>query len=72
MDPIFKPTTDCLPDELDLSSQPTLLQVENAVLIPGLWRLRNVLADLFIQSFDQPSLCLTLDINALDDPEHGQ
>jgi hypothetical protein len=31
-----------------------------------------VLVDLFIQSFDQPPRHLTLDIDAFDDPAHGQ
>jgi hypothetical protein len=71
-DPIFKLIADRLPDEPDLSSQPTLSRFENAVSIPDLWRLRDVLVDLFIQSFDQPPRHLTLDIDAFDDPAHGQ
>jgi Transposase DDE domain group 1 len=71
-DPIFKLITDRLPDDPDLSSQPTLSRFENAVLIAELWRLRDVLVDLFIQSFDQPPRHLTLDIDAFDDPAHGQ
>src|SRR5262249_3407556 len=45
---------------------------ENAVSIPDLWRLRDVLVDLFLQSFDTPPHHLTLDIDAFDDPAHGQ
>src|SRR5262249_11112095 len=61
-----------LPDDPDLSSQPTLSRFENAVTIPDLWRLRDVLVDLFIQSFDRPPAHLTLDLDAVDDPAHGQ
>lgn len=71
-DPIFKIIADRLPDDPDLSSQPTLSRFENAVSIPDLWRLRDVLVDLFIQSFDCPPRHLTLDIDAFDDPAHGE
>jgi hypothetical protein len=70
-DPIFKLIADRLPGDPDLSSQPTLSRFENAVSIPDLWRLRDVLVDLFIQSFDRPPRHLTLDVDAFDDPAHG-
>jgi Transposase DDE domain group 1 len=71
-DPAFKLIADRLPDGPDLASQPTLSRFENAVSIPDLWRLRDVLVDLFLQSFDTPPHHLTLDIDAFDDPAHGQ
>lgn len=71
-DPVFKLLADRLPEGLDLASQPTLSRFENAVSIPDLWRLRDVLVDLFIQSFDTPPHHLTLDLDAFDDPAHGQ
>jgi Transposase DDE domain group 1 len=71
-DPVFKLIADRLPDDPDLSSQPTLSRFENAVSIPDLWRLRDVLVDLFIQSFDRPPGHLTFDLDAVDDPAHGQ
>ena len=71
LDPIFKLVADRLPDDPDLSSQPTLSRFENAVSIPDQWRLRDVLVDLFLQSFDQPPRHLTLDIDAFEDPAHG-
>jgi hypothetical protein len=71
-DPVFKLIADRLPDDPDLASQPTLSRFENAVSIPDLWRLRDVLVDLFIQSFDATPHHLTLDIDAFDDPAHGQ
>ena len=70
-DPVFKLIADRLPDEADLASQPTLSRFENAVSIPDLWRLLDVLVDLFIQSFDAPPRHLTLDFDAFDDPAHG-
>jgi hypothetical protein len=72
VDPVFKLIADRLPDDPDLASQPTLSRFENAVSIPDLWRLRDVLVDLFVQSFDEPPRHLTLDIDAFDDPAHGQ
>jgi hypothetical protein len=71
-DPVFKLIADRLPDGPDLASQPTLSRFENAVSIPDLWRLRDVLVDLFLQAFDAPPGHLTLDIDAFDDPAHGQ
>jgi len=71
-DPVFKLVADRLPDGPDLASQPTLSRFENAVSIPDLWRLRDVFVDLFIQSFDKIPGHLTLDIDAFDDPAHGQ
>src|SRR3954464_6671368 len=71
-DPVFKLLAARLPDDPDLASQPTLSRFENAVSIPDLWRLRDVLVDLFIQSFEKPPGHLTFDIDAFDDPAHGQ
>jgi DDE family transposase len=71
-DPVFKLIADRLPEDSDLASQPTLSRFENAVSIADLWRLRDVFVNLFIQSFDTPPHHLTLDIDAFDDPAHGQ
>jgi len=71
-DPVFKLVADRLPDGPDLASQPTLSRFENAVSIPDLWRLRDVMVDLFIQSFDKMPMHLTFDIDAFDDPAHGR
>jgi hypothetical protein len=54
-DPVFKLLADRLPDDPDLASQPTLSRFENAVTIPDLWRLRDVLVDLFLRAFDDPA-----------------
>lgn len=71
-DPVFKLLAGRLPDDFDLASQPTLSRFENAVSIADLWRLRDLLVDLFLQSFDSPPHHLTLDLDAFDDPAHGQ
>ena len=71
-DPVFKLIADRLPDGSDLASQPTLSRFENGVSIADLWRLRDVFVDLFIQSFQTPPCHLTLDMDAFDDPAHGQ
>jgi hypothetical protein len=70
-DPIFKLIADRLPDDPDLASQPTLSRFENAVSIADLYRLRDVLVDLFVQSFQTPPSHITLDLDAFDDPAHG-
>ena len=71
-DPVFKLIADRLPDDPDLASQPTLSRFENAVSIPDLWRSRDVLVNTFLQSFDRPPGHLTLDLDPVDDPAHGQ
>jgi hypothetical protein len=71
-DPVFKLIADRLPDDPDLASQPTLSRFENAVSIADLWRSRDVLVDTFLQSFDRPPCHLTLDLDPVDDPAHGQ
>jgi hypothetical protein len=71
-DPVFKMVAGRLPDDpQDLASQPTLSRFENAVTIEDLWRLRDVLVEQFIQSFEAPPASLTLDLDAFDDPAHG-
>ena len=71
-DPVFKLLADRLPDDHDLASQPTLSRFENAVTIPDLWRLRDVLLEQALDAFTQPPARITLDIDAFDDPTHGQ
>jgi Transposase DDE domain group 1 len=71
-DPTFKLIADRLPDGADLASQPTLSRFENNVSIADLWRLRDAFVDQFIQAFPTPLRYLTLDIDAFDDPAHGQ
>ena len=77
-DPVFQLICDRVPDDgtgparATLASQPTLSRFENAIRISDLWRLRDVLVDQFLQSFDSPPARVTLDLDAFDDPCHGQ
>jgi hypothetical protein len=71
-DPVFKLLAGRSPDDDDLASQPTLSRFENAVSIKSLRRLRDVFLDQFIASFDTPPRHLTFDLDAIDDPAHGQ
>ena len=71
-DPIFKLICGRSIDDDDLASQPTLSRFENAIDMRCFFRLRDVLIDQFIASFDEPPRHLTLDIDTFDDPTHGQ
>ena len=70
-DPVFKLLADRSPDAEPLASQPTLSRFENAISIASLKRLRDRFIDQFITSFATPPKHLTFDIDAVDDPAHG-
>jgi hypothetical protein len=71
-DPVFQLVCDRLPDdETQLASQPTLSRFENAVSVKALFRLRELLVDQFIESFDEEPGRLTFDLDGFDDPAHG-
>lgn len=70
-DPVFKLLAGRSPSDDELASQPTLSRFENAINIPSLWRLRDVLIDQFLASFPEPPRRLTFDIDTFDDPTHG-
>lgn len=70
-DPIFKLIADRSPDADPLASQPTLSRFENAITIPSLKRLREVFIEQFISSFATAPKHLTFDLDAVDDPAHG-
>lgn len=71
-DPLFKLLAGRTPEQDDLASQPTLSRFENAIDIASLWRLHDFFLDDFIASFAEPPRRITLDIDAWDDPCHGQ
>jgi hypothetical protein len=71
-DPIFKLIADRSPDADPLASQPTLSRFENAISIASLKRLRDLFIDQFIASFAVPPKHLTFDLDAVDDPAHGE
>ena len=71
-DPVLKLVCGRSIHDDDLASQPTLSRFENAIGPRSFFLLRDVLVDQFIASFDRPPPQLTLDIDAFDDPTHGQ
>ena len=71
-DPVFKLIANRSPDDDPLASQPTLSRFENAITIRSLKRLRDVFIDQFIASFVTPPSHLTFDLDAVDDPAHGE
>jgi hypothetical protein len=71
-DPVFKLFAGRSPADDGLASQPTLSRCENAISIQSLKRLRVVFLDQFIASFETPPRPLTFDLDAVNDPAHGQ
>ena len=71
-DPVFKLIANRAPDDDPLASQPTLSRFENAITIASLKRLRDRFIDQFITSFATPPKQLTFDLDAVDDPAHGE
>jgi Transposase DDE domain group 1 len=71
-DPVFKLIANRAPDDDPLASQPTLSRFENAITIASLKRLRDRFIDQFIASFATPPKQLTFDLDAVDDPAHGE
>jgi hypothetical protein len=69
---VFKLIADRAPDGLPLASQPTLSRFENVISIASLKRLRDVIIDQFIASFAVPPKHLVFDLDAVDDPAHGE
>lgn len=72
-DPVFKMIAGLLPaDPKHLASQPSLSRFENAIATAVLFRLRDVLFDQFLASFESRPPRITIDLDAFDDPTHGQ
>ena len=71
-DPVFKLIAGRSPADPDLASQPTLSRFENAISIASLKQLRDLIIDQFIASFIVPPRHLTFDLDAVDDPAHGE
>ena len=76
-EPVFKMIADRLPEDEDLASQPTLSRFENSVTCASLQRLIDFLIATGIERLKQlhggklPA-SITLDLDATDDPTHGQ
>jgi hypothetical protein len=72
-DPVLKVACGRNPETgRDLASQPTLSRFENAVSPTELYRMGKALIDLFIEGHRQPPQEIVLDLDATDDPTHGQ
>lgn len=71
-DPVFKMIAGLLPaDPKHLASQPSMSRFENAITTDVLFRLRDVLFDQFLASFEIRPPRVTIDLDAFDDPTHG-
>ena len=72
-DPVFKMIAGRSPDDpKHLAGQSTLSRFENSIRVKDLLRLRDVLFDRFIASFQTRPAQITIDLDAFDDPTHGQ
>lgn len=71
-DPVFKTVCDLLPDSgAPLSSQPTLSRFENAVDGRSLNAMRNWFEQSYVDSLDEGTSLVVLDVDSTDDPTHG-
>jgi hypothetical protein len=70
-DRALKMACERLPDDEPLASQPTLSRLENAVSRTDLYRIGEVLADAFIESYRTPPVAILLDIDDTEDTTHG-
>jgi hypothetical protein len=76
-EPVFKMVAGKLPQDDPLASQPTLCRFENSVTIPVLYQLMDFLVQTGIERLREKHggslpAKLTLDLDATDDPAHGQ
>jgi len=70
-DAVFKLLAGRSPNDDDLASQPTLSRFENSVSPGSLLRLEEWFLQRFVSIFESAPKRLTLDIDVLDDPAHG-
>jgi hypothetical protein len=72
IDPLMQVATERDADEeRPLASPATLCRLENRISHKSCLELSKLLVELFIESFDQPPVELILDVDATDDPIHG-
>lgn len=72
-DPALKLTAGRLPEDLlDLASPPTLCRFENRITRKELRRLADWLFELYVKTHPGPRDLVIIDIDATDDPTHGQ
>jgi hypothetical protein len=70
-DPVLKMAWERLPDGAALASQPTLSWLENAVTRSDLYRIAEVLAEAFIESYRTPPVGIVIDVDGTADVTHG-
>lgn len=71
-DPVFKLIAGRSPDDnKHLACQATHSRFENAITVRSLRQLEDVFLDQFMESFTEPPTELTFDVDAFDDPTHG-
>jgi hypothetical protein len=75
-EPVFKLVAGNLPDDGPLASQPTLCRFENSITIPALHELMGFLIRTGVERLKEKNggtlpAELTLDLDATDDPAHG-
>jgi Transposase DDE domain group 1 len=72
-DPALKTMAERLPESgADLASQPTLSRFENNVTAKELYRLSEVLLELYLETHPGPRKVMVIDLDGTDDPTHGQ
>jgi hypothetical protein len=76
-EPVFKMIADRLPEDDALASQPTLSRFENSVTCASLQRLIDFTIDTGVERLKDKHggtlpASITLDLDATDDPAHGQ
>jgi hypothetical protein len=72
-DPAFKLAVGKAPSAPDLASQPTLSRLEHRVGWHECWRMSEALLESYLQRHQaSPPTRLVLDVDATDDPTHGQ
>lgn len=72
-DPALQTASGRIPDEdHPLGSPSTLCRLENRIGRRTIWRLHEVLVDQFLDSYSEPPEEITLDLDATDDPTHGE
>lgn len=72
-DPALQVATGRMPEEdSPLGSPSTLCRLENRINRQTIWRLQEVLVEQFLDSYSEPPAEITLDLDATDDPTHGE
>jgi hypothetical protein len=72
-DPLWKTSCDRLPEaEVGLSSQPTLSRFEHAIDARSMVSLQRAFEDQYVASLPDDTTGVVLDLDATDDPAHGQ